>query len=117
MSRSHKKRPFFAWAGGENGQKWWKQQYNQNMRRKTNMLCHEMTKGALDPDEITFPVIDEGLGDVWCSPKDGTNHYWSLAEAIVDDARWDSWCHEMGYDNSHWRNRNYVENWHRGMRK
>lgn len=118
MSRSYKKRPFFSIVGADDGQSWWKNQYNRNMRRQTKMICHELSKGKIDFDEVIFPVIDEGLGDVYNSPKDGTNSYWSLAQAIIDDMRWNSWCYIMGFrDNSKYNNRTYVQDWYRGKRK
>lgn len=80
------------------------------------MICHEMTKGTIDPDDISFPVIDEGLGNVWHSPKDGPNLFWSLEDAILSDANWDRFCDMMGFDNKRWW-KTYVESWHHGMRK
>lgn len=80
------------------------------------MICHEMTKGTIDPDDISFPVIDEGLGNVWCSPKDGTNHYWSLKDAL-EPCCWDilrmregrATREEIDAENTKW--------WYKGMRK
>ncbi len=68
MSRSYKKRPYWAWCGG-NSQKDWKRCYNRQHRHINNQRLR--TQG----EDADFVGLDYGEGDPWSSPQDGSRGY------------------------------------------
>jgi len=69
MSRSYKKHCYSFFVVLDS-QKEWKRLVNREIRRGARQLLH--LKG--DDEDLLFPTIDE-IGNVYCSPADGTRHY------------------------------------------
>jgi hypothetical protein len=91
MSRSRKKHPFSAIAGGS--MKPWRQSVNQVHRHRAKQLINT----CRDFDRLLLPTKDE-TGNLYDSPRDGKMRW--QEKPLINDCEWEEFRWQVRYGNS-----------------
>ena len=100
MSRSYRKTPCMGNSCAVS-EKDWKRQINRAMRRKTRAILQsskmDMQYDVNGEMDLIFPIQEE-IGDVWCSPKDGMGWFGDLLNRDNNMGDHTYWMRSRGED-------------------